>query len=61
MMDGHSSPGRAGFIGAHLSRRLLDDGRAVTLVDNLSRGVEDAAWRLCANGRFRTARRRSAA
>ncbi|HMR95358.1 MAG TPA: NAD(P)-dependent oxidoreductase [Microthrixaceae bacterium] len=35
--------GGAGFIGAHLSRRLLDDGWEVTLVDNLSRGVEDTA------------------
>lgn len=33
--------GGAGFIGAHLSRRLLDDGWEVTLVDNLSRGVDD--------------------
>src|SRR5690606_24385355 len=35
--------GGAGFIGAHLSRRLLDDGWEVTLVDNLSRGVQDTA------------------
>lgn len=35
--------GGAGFIGAHLSRRLLDDGWEVTLVDNLSRGVDDGS------------------
>lgn len=33
--------GGAGFIGGHLTRRLLDDGFAVDLVDNMSRGVED--------------------
>jgi len=33
--------GGAGFIGAHLARRLLADGYAVDLVDNLSRGVDD--------------------
>jgi nucleoside-diphosphate-sugar epimerase len=33
--------GGAGFIGVHLTRRLLDDGFAVDLVDNMSRGVED--------------------
>jgi UDP-glucose 4-epimerase/UDP-glucuronate decarboxylase len=34
--------GGAGFIGAHLAARLLDDGHAVTLVDDLSRGRRDA-------------------
>lgn len=33
--------GGAGFIGGHLTRRLLEDGFAVELVDNMSRGVED--------------------
>lgn len=33
--------GGAGFIGAQLARRLLDDGATVDLVDNLSRGVQD--------------------
>src|SRR5262245_12257048 len=34
--------GGAGFIGAHLAARLLDDAHAVTLVDDLSRGRLDA-------------------
>lgn len=33
--------GGAGFIGGHLTRRLLDQGWSVDLVDNLSRGVRD--------------------
>ncbi len=33
--------GGAGFIGGHLTRRLLADGYAVHLVDNMSRGVSD--------------------
>ena len=33
--------GGAGFIGGHLTRRLLDLGWSVDMVDNLSRGVKD--------------------
>jgi UDP-glucose 4-epimerase/UDP-glucuronate decarboxylase len=41
--------GGAGFIGYHLSVRLADEGHALTLVDDLSRGRADAALAaLCA-------------
>jgi hypothetical protein len=30
--------GGAGYIGSHATKRLLEDGHAVTVVDNLSRG-----------------------
>ncbi|HEV8473625.1 MAG TPA: NAD-dependent epimerase/dehydratase family protein [Methylomirabilota bacterium] len=34
--------GGAGFIGAHLAARLLDDAHTVSIVDDLSRGRRDA-------------------
>jgi UDP-glucuronate decarboxylase len=37
--------GGCGFIGSHLARRLLDDGWAVDLLDDFSRGVHDADLR----------------
>lgn len=46
--------GGAGFIGSHLVDRLVDDGAAVRVLDNLSTGsllnLEDAAWRHSRDG-----------
>ena len=33
--------GGAGFIGSHLTERLLADGRTVRVLDNFSEGHED--------------------
>jgi UDP-glucose 4-epimerase/UDP-glucuronate decarboxylase len=41
--------GGAGFVGYHLAARLADEGHALTLVDDLSRGrLDDALVALCA-------------
>lgn len=37
--------GGGGFIGSHLARRLIEDGWAVDLVDDFSRGSRDAELR----------------
>lgn len=37
--------GGCGFIGSHLARRLVDDGWAVDLLDDFSRGANDADLR----------------
>ena len=38
--------GGAGYIGSHAAQRLLRDGRAVVVLDNLSRGHAAAVDRL---------------
>ena len=47
--------GGAGYIGSHAAQRLLLDGHAVTVVDNLSRGnmgAIDVLQRAAAQGQF---------
>ena len=44
--------GGAGFIGAHLCARLLEDGWTVVAVDNLSTGNEHAVERFAGTERF---------
>ncbi|KAJ9510858.1 hypothetical protein QJQ45_027732 [Haematococcus lacustris] len=41
-----SFPGGAGFIGSHAALRLLEQGHAVTVLDNLSRGNAGALLKL---------------
>lgn len=44
--------GGAGFIGSHLSKRLLDEGNDVICVDNLLSGSENNIHNLTQNERF---------
>ena len=44
--------GGAGFIGAHLSRRLLEEGNEVICVDNLSTGRRENIQGIIDNPRF---------
>lgn len=45
--------GGAGFIGSHLSERLVADGHAVTALDDLSTGRRENLSALAGNNRFR--------
>jgi UDP-glucuronate decarboxylase len=44
--------GGAGFLGSHLSERLLREGHEVTVVDNLNTGKKDNIKHLFANAKF---------
>jgi UDP-glucose 4-epimerase len=48
--------GGAGFIGSHLSQRLLDAGAAVTILDDLSTGREQNVAHLRQQAKFRVVR-----
>lgn len=48
--------GGAGFIGSHLTQRLLDEGAAVTVLDDLSTGRRENLRDSLANPRFRLVR-----
>ena len=48
--------GGAGYIGSHATKKLLEEGYAVTIIDNLSRGnigAIDALRRIAPPGRLR--------
>jgi dTDP-glucose 4,6-dehydratase len=45
--------GGAGFIGSHLSKRLLDDDHELICVDNLITGKRDHVEQLASNPRFK--------
>src|ERR1035437_65437 len=45
--------GGAGFIGAHLVERLLNDGKSVVVIDNLSTGSLENLAAVKANPHFR--------
>ncbi|HEX8968780.1 MAG TPA: UDP-glucuronic acid decarboxylase family protein [Chloroflexota bacterium] len=45
--------GGAGFIGSHLSRRLLDDGWSVTCIDNFASGLRSNVAGLLEHPEFR--------
>ena len=44
--------GGAGFIGSHLSEKLLEAGEEVVIVDNLSTGSKDNIKHLLSNPKF---------
>ncbi len=45
--------GGAGFIGSHLSERLIAEGHSVTVLDDLSTGRRENLVSLAGNNRFR--------
>jgi len=48
--------GGAGFLGSHLSKRLLDDGHNVICIDNFFSGTKDNILPLMDNNRFEVLR-----
>ena len=49
--------GGAGFIGSHLSKRLLDEGNDVICLDNFFTGSKDNIRHLLDNNRFELVKR----